>query len=125
MTASPGRTRASGFPPLTEDVEGALEAELARWRSLWDAIEARTSARVVQGSRRQGSPCELRRDRVVLRQAPLIGRSLLAPVEAGGCARRAALVNVNIVFGLEEEFGIRFGVDDLAAGFATIGELVA
>jgi FkbH-like protein len=36
------------FPPLTEDVEGALEAELARWRSLWDAIEERTSARVVQ-----------------------------------------------------------------------------
>ena len=35
-----------------------------------------------------------------------------------------SLANVNIVFGLEEEFGIRFGDDDLAAGFATIGELV-
>jgi acyl carrier protein len=33
-----------------------------------------------------------------------------------------SLANINIVFGVEEEFGIRFGDDDLA-GADTVGEL--
>lgn len=33
-----------------------------------------------------------------------------------------SLMNINIVFGVEEEFGIRFSDDDLA-GLNTVGEL--
>lgn len=36
------------FPELSTSPEGLLDAELTRWRSLWDAIGTRVAARVVQ-----------------------------------------------------------------------------
>ena len=31
---------AVGFPPFTEDVDRALDAEVTRWKTLWDTIRA-------------------------------------------------------------------------------------
>jgi FkbH-like protein len=36
------------FPVLSEDPDGALAAEVKRWRSLWDALGSKVAARVVQ-----------------------------------------------------------------------------
>jgi len=39
---------AVGFPPFTEDVDRALDAEVARWKTLWDTIGRCSHARVIQ-----------------------------------------------------------------------------
>jgi FkbH-like protein len=39
---------AVGFPPLTDDVDWALDSEVARWKALWDAVGRYSHARVVQ-----------------------------------------------------------------------------
>lgn len=39
---------AVGFPALSEDAEGTLDGEVARWSELWDAVARHSRARVLQ-----------------------------------------------------------------------------
>jgi FkbH-like protein len=36
------------FPPFSEDVDAALDAEVSRWTALWDAVARHSRARVIQ-----------------------------------------------------------------------------